>query len=105
MAKTYTLPTLSSSLLQRIAAFGYHLERKSKDCIKLMPTDKVNLDYKRYYVFHIDFAAGECSAMNISEHVPGYKRATIWLKDEELTLLLDIKNQITQSLELGEFLP
>lgn len=108
MAKTYTLPTLSSSLLQRIAAFGYHLERKSKDCIKLMPSqdEKLPFDgYKRYYVFHIDFAAGECSGMNISEHVSGYKRATIWLRDEELKLLLDIKNQITQSLELGEFLP
>ena len=105
MAKTYTLPTLSSSLLQRIAAFGYHLERKSKDCIKLMPTDKVNLDYKRYYVFHIDFQARIVDGMNMSEHVPGYKRATIWVKPEELQLMLDTRAELQKLLENDEILP
>ena len=105
MAKVYQLPIVSSELSKRITEAGFKLERKSKDCVKLMPMDEVMMQYKRYYVFHIDFEAGIVDGMNISEHVPGYKRATIWVKKDELQLLLDLEKELTKLLEIGEFLP
>lgn len=105
MAKTYSIPELDDKLLTRIANFGYKLERKSRDCIKLMPIDEINLQYKRYYVFHIDFTSGEIDGMNMSEHVPGYKRATIWVKPQELELMLDVRKALQKLLSIGELLP
>ena len=105
MAKEYQLPKLSPKLEDRIKAAGLHVERKSKDCIKLMPTDSININYKRYYVFHIDFQERIVDGMNMSEHVPGYKRATIWVKPEELQLMLDTGAELQKLLENDEILP
>lgn len=104
MAKLYEVPKLSQELLLRIAKLGYKLERKSKDCIKLIPIDDYMPQYKRYYSFHIDFNAGEVSGMNINEYTSNYKRATIWIKSEELKLLLDIEKELKNLLETAEFL-
>lgn len=105
MAKVYQLPAVSSSLEKRIAEAGFKLERKSKDCIKLIPINDAMMHYKRYYVFHIDFAAGVVDGMNISEHTSRYSRATIWVKPAEMQLLLDLEKELTKLLEIGEFLP
>lgn len=105
MAKIYEVPELSQELMFRITAFGYRVERKSKDCIKLTPIDDHAPQYKRYYAFHIDFNAGEVSGMNINEYTSNYKRATIWVKREELQLLLDIETELKKLLEIGELLP
>lgn len=104
MAKVYQVPKLSAKLEERIKAAGLQVERKSKECIKLTPIDKVNIDYKRYYVFHIDFQARIVDGMNMSEHVPGYKRATIWVKPEELQLMLDTREELQKLLANDEIM-
>lgn len=105
MAKLYEVPKLSQELMSRIATFGYKVERNSKDCVKLTPIDDHAPQYKRYYSFHIDFNAGEVSGMNINEYTSNYKRATIWVKSEELQLLTDIEAELKKLLETGDFLP
>lgn len=103
MGKEYRVPNIESKLLKRINAAGLVVLRRSKDVVKLYPKDDVGIQYKRYYSFHIDFVGGQCDAMNINEYTSSYKRATIWVKPEELQLMLDVKQELTRLLEVGEF--
>lgn len=96
---TYQVPQLSEELLHRIDAAGYLIMRKSKDVVKLYPKDDCGIQYKRYYSFHLDMIGKVCDSMNINEYTSSYKRATIWVKVDELQIMLDTKKEITEWLQ------
>ena len=100
MAKVYPVPELSIAIKKRIEAAGMELMRKSKECIKLVPIDAYATpgapSYARYYTFHLDFINKVITGFNLNEYTSTYKRVTIWLKREELQLILDIEAELAE---------
>lgn len=105
MRKTYDLPNFSEELIQRMNKAGLEAQRNSKNCISLHPLDSYMETYKRLYNFHIDFSNKQVDGMNISEYTSNYKRVNIWVKSDELRLILDIEKELTDLLASDKFLP
>lgn len=108
--KIYPLPMFAPEVVAKVVKFGCIFDRKSKDTIKVLKFHEEydmspSRQYERYYSFHLDFENKKVDGMNINEHVPGYKRATIWIKPEELEMLLAVEANLNRLLEAGKIEP
>lgn len=104
MAKSYPIPEFSEELQKQMSAYGVAPIRASRDAIKLTKATSVAgiaNSYARYYTFHLDFENKKVDGFNINEHTSRYSRATIWLRRDELELLLAFEQELTQLLQSG----
>lgn len=102
MAKVYQIPDVGDELKERIAKAGFKLERRSKECIKLVKADaQTGIQYHRYYSFHLEGPTKEVT-FNLNEYTSSYKRAVIWLKKDIMKLVLDIQEALEKLLRNDE---
>lgn len=104
MAKSYPIPEFSEDLQKQMSAYGVAPVRASRDAIKLAksaPAAGIASSYARYYTFHLDFENKKVDGFNINEHTSRYSRATIWLRRDELDLLLAFEQELNQLLQSG----
>ena len=102
MSKHYPIPEFSEDLQKQMSAYGVAPIRASRDAIKLakpVPVGGIANSYARYYTFHLDFESKKVDGFNINEHTSRYSRATIWLRRDELELLLAFEQELNQLLQ------
>ena len=108
--KIYPLPRFDTDVVQAVVHQGYCFSRKSKDTIKVQKFHEEydmspGRQYERYYSFHINFETKKVDGMNINEYTSAYKRATIWVKPEELQMLIAVEANLNRLLEAGKIEP